>query len=105
LIAIARDNRQSLQYGADARLSLAEVLLAAGNSGDAATQLSSACAAVNELLARDPTIQRWRMARRDCLMLQAQLALANGNRAAATIFANQAVSLSHRGRRQAEPRR
>ena len=92
LTRIEPDNRQSSQYGAEARLTYADILLAAGNGGEASAETSSACAAVQQLLGHDPTVQRWRMARRDCLMMQAQVADAAGNRAGAHSFAEQAVA-------------
>jgi tetratricopeptide (TPR) repeat protein len=92
LSRIEPDNRQSSQYGAEARLTYADILLGAGRSSEAAAETSSACAAVQQLLGHDPSVQRWRMARRDCLMMQAEVAEASGNHAAALSYAEQALA-------------
>jgi tetratricopeptide (TPR) repeat protein len=86
------DNRQSQQYGAEARLSYAEILLSTNRGAEAAAETATACAAVSELLARDPNVQRWRMARRDCQLLHAKIALAEGNSAQALALATQAIA-------------
>jgi tetratricopeptide (TPR) repeat protein len=92
LARIEPANRQWQQYGADARLNLADTLLATGNRAQAAAETGTACAAIQQLLARDPNVQRWRMAQRDCLMMKAELAQAAGKRGEVLSFAEQAVT-------------
>ncbi|MEO6433026.1 MAG: toll/interleukin-1 receptor domain-containing protein [Sphingomicrobium sp.] len=75
LVGIEGSNRQWAATAAAARLNLADVLLAANRSGDAALQITSACAAVAKLgQAASP-------ATRDCQMLRAKLALTTGGTA------------------------
>ena len=95
LTANEPDNRQSLQYGAEARLSYAEILLTTGDHGEAAGETAKACSVVEGLLVRDPNVQPWRSARRDCMMMKAQLALAS-DATDGLSFADRAVTSAKR---------
>jgi tetratricopeptide (TPR) repeat protein len=89
---IEPDNRQSLQYGADARLDYADVLLASGNRAEAGAETSAACDAAQQLMARDASMQPWRMAKRDCQVMRVRLAQDAGDRGGAISGAEQAIT-------------
>ena len=76
LTAVEPANTVWIEYGLNARLDLATELLESGNTGEAASQLSTATQALNSLLSRDKDKPQWRRALARYLLLQAQLSLA-----------------------------
>jgi tetratricopeptide (TPR) repeat protein len=94
LIRVERNNSQWLGAAARARLNLAELQLAAQAPAAAAAETSRACTAVGDLLARDGTVQQWRLALRDCHGMRARLALAGGSPAGALGPARQALGVA-----------
>jgi tetratricopeptide (TPR) repeat protein len=94
LIPIEPSNKRWLEYSAKAKLNLADLLLATRNDQEARQVSEAGCAAVDQLLRTDRTVPEWRAARRDCLLLRAQLELASGSKAAALGIATQAVDIA-----------
>lgn len=91
LVAIEQGNRMWAGFVARSRLDLAEVLLASRDLAQAEGAATSGCAINDSLLARDGTVLEWRIARRDCLSLRAQIALSQGRNADAQRLAEQAA--------------
>jgi eukaryotic-like serine/threonine-protein kinase len=75
LLQLEPKNRLWLQYAANARVNLAEALLATGNTGEATTTANAGCALASQLVARDSSVQQWRVALRDCQLMRVRLAL------------------------------
>ena len=83
LIPKEPQNAQWVQAGYLAQLALARQLLVSGKADEAAEQAASACGSVQRLLKRNPRNADWRLGWGGCLTLQAQIALARGDRATA----------------------
>jgi len=70
---------------------MAAYILAKGNASEAAAQGRSGCDLSNSLYSKDPGVADWRALRRECLGLQARIALASGDKLQAVAVAKQAV--------------
>ena len=91
LVGVEQGNRMWTGFVARSRLDLAQALLSAGDIPEAEKAASSGCMVNDALLARDATVLEWRTARRDCLTLRAQIALAQRRTADALQLADEAV--------------
>ena len=78
LIPREPDNSKWLDAAAKTRLSLAEVLLWAGQAAEAAGQTEAGCRLFEGLLARDRSVALWRAGIRDCQAMRARIALTSG---------------------------
>lgn len=94
LIPTEPANTKWQEFAASARLALAEHLLTAGQSAEAAQVAQQGCAAIDRLVARDRTVVQWRASMRNCLGLRAQLALAAGHYEQAVATARKAIGLA-----------
>jgi tetratricopeptide (TPR) repeat protein len=92
LTAIEPDNAQWLEYGYQARLDLANALLASKQPGPAAAQTNLVCQTVRGLLNRDSTNPVLRKGLVSCVMTKARLALSSAAKDDAAKLADQAVS-------------
>ena len=102
LISVESQNRTWISYAAAARLDLAYYLLDMGQVANAALETRSGCDLAQGLRSRDPTVVHWRMAHRDCLSMQSQIALASGEPKRAMSLADEALS-DARAIRSGEP--
>ena len=91
LIPLERDNSKWLEFGAKARLNLAEFLLYSRQDAEAAAQTAAGCKLIDGLLARDRSVAEWRAELRDCNLMRARLALASGATEEALAHAGQAI--------------
>jgi len=91
LVGIEPGNRMWAGFVARSRLDLADGLLASGNVARADAAARAGCTVNDALLARDASVLEWRLAKRDCLALRTQVALAEGQNAVAVQLADQAV--------------
>ena len=94
LIPTEPANTKWQEFAGSARLALAEHLLAAGHSAEAAEIAQRGCATIDRLVARDRTVVEWRASMRNCLGLRAQLGLADGRNDQALSTARQAIALA-----------
>jgi tetratricopeptide (TPR) repeat protein len=94
LIALEPNNSKWAGFTANARLSLAATLLEKRRLDDSANETGTACDSFRRLSARDPKMQDWRAGLRDCWLMRARLASANGNRAEALQDSLQAVGVA-----------
>ena len=78
LVPLEPDNSRWRLFSVRARQRLAEVLLATGSRAEASEINEPACATVGGVLAKDRNMPEWRASLRDCWMVRAQIALANG---------------------------
>ena len=85
-------NRIWVGTAARARLDLAKVLLGSGDKDGAAQAAQSGCNINDGLTARDRTFVEWRIARRDCQTIRAQLALASRDGGSAKELAEEALT-------------
>jgi tetratricopeptide (TPR) repeat protein len=94
LVSTESNNTLWLSYAASTRLSLAEVLLAEGNSADASNQIESACGSVASLIAHDRSVVAWRALMHRCLTGRSQLALSSGANDRALATSQRALQVS-----------
>jgi tetratricopeptide (TPR) repeat protein len=78
---------------ARARIYLSESLLLNGNLPEAVSTNEAACAAFTNLLRKDGTVQDWRAGLRDCWLLRAQIAAAQGKSDVASNAAKEAIAM------------
>ena len=74
LIPLERGNSVWIEFGAKARLNLAELQLLAGQPAQAASHAAAGCRMISGLLGRDRTVAQWRAVQRDCLAVRAEIA-------------------------------
>ena len=79
LIASEPSNSRWKSFSARARLNLADGLLAARKTDDAASQVETGCQITARLQSTDPTVQIWRGMMRDCWKARARISIARGN--------------------------
>jgi tetratricopeptide (TPR) repeat protein len=91
LIPIEPENTSWRENAAIAEINLGRLLFLGSAKGDAAAHVETGCELVRGLLKGDATIPAWREAWRDCWMMRARLAFANGQKADAVKAAQQAV--------------
>jgi eukaryotic-like serine/threonine-protein kinase len=96
LTATEPNNAQWLESGVRARIYLAKLLLLTRQREEAATQIHSACQIVQRLLNRPSPKPEWRKGSYACLTIQAELALANGDKDQALNLAQGAVVAARR---------
>ena len=94
LIGEEPSNTRWLDYGAIARLTLAQYLITTGNSADARGEAAAGCALARQLLAHDRTVVLWQMDQLTCLNVGTQLALGSGQPQAALASAQEAAKLA-----------
>ena len=95
------DNTEWMQWGAFARLDLAELQLATGDSGAASASTRSGCDAARRLLQRDRSVAAWRIPLQlRCLQLRSTLALRAGSQQEALEIARRAVQVARGEARQ-----
>jgi tetratricopeptide (TPR) repeat protein len=75
LVALEPSNADWLGRSAATWLNHAMLLLRSGKTVEAAASAEQGCAAINLLVARDPTVVSWREGSRSCLRLRSELAL------------------------------
>jgi tetratricopeptide (TPR) repeat protein len=92
LVLVERQNQTWISYAAAARLDLAYYLLGKGQIAGALTETRAGCQLAEGLRGRDPTVLHWRMAHRDCLSMQSQIALASGEPKRAMLLAGEALA-------------
>jgi eukaryotic-like serine/threonine-protein kinase len=93
LLPIEPTNAQWLEYAFNARLDLAKYLLLTGSKSEASEQIQTGCAMVATLVRRHSTqLPRWRWKSVLCSILQARLALSNGDKAGAIRLTQQAIA-------------
>ena len=91
LITLEPSNSRWRGFSARARLDLADALLSAGQKDEAARETATACSAAARLVAADAKLQSWRAIARECWDLRTRIALATGDAAQASAFAQRAV--------------
>ena len=91
LIPIEPANNLWKSSAAGVRLELARSLLASGQTDEAALQAVGGCGITEGLRARDPASARTRSLETFCLIMRAQMALAQGDSASARPLATQAL--------------
>ena len=91
LIPREPDNLKWQGAAARTRLDLAEVMLAAGQGAEAASQTDAGCRMFDGLLAKDRSVAQWRAGSRDCHALRSRIALASGAADDALRHAGQAL--------------
>jgi tetratricopeptide (TPR) repeat protein len=93
LLPIEPTNTRWLEYALNAHLDLAKYLLLTGAQGEASGHIQTGCAMVATLVRRhSPLLPGWRWRSVSCSILQARLALGNGDRAGAIRLAQQAIA-------------
>ena len=92
LISVERGISTWKGSAANVRLELARNLMALGQHGEAAREISAACATVAALRARDSGVARWRTLQTMCLDRRSRLALALGQTAPALTLAERALA-------------
>lgn len=102
LLSRESQNSRWSYFAARARMTLAQNLLDAGRTDEAAAEVASACLVAQRLIATDSNMQRWRAVQRDCLLTRARIALAVGDAQRALGLARQAVD-SARSVRSSDP--
>lgn len=91
LMAIEPDNTVWREYSFQSRLDFGQRLYLAGRVAEAKPLADRACASVERLLAKDPSVPNWRGGRRNCLLLNSGIALAEGRTEEALRQARSAV--------------
>jgi len=94
LIPKEPNNTRWLEYATNARVDLADELLLAGQTDQAAAQVRPICDGASRLLTHDQRNAVWRAALSSCWNLQARLALAHGANSDALKFAQRALEVS-----------
>ena len=94
LTSVEPDNSKWLGISARAKTNLAELLLLSGAVADAAQVNESGCGLIASVLRKDSTVQDWRGTLRDCWLNRAQIAVRQGNMAAALAAGAHAVSVA-----------
>jgi tetratricopeptide (TPR) repeat protein len=94
LTQIEPDNAKWLGFGVKAKNDLAEFLLRTGALAEARGTNDAACSIVARLLAKAGNQPEWRAGLRNCWMLRAQLAHAEGAKAEAVSDAERAVAIA-----------
>jgi tetratricopeptide (TPR) repeat protein len=94
LIAFEPSNTRTLEFAFKARLKLGEMLLAARNRAEGAAQTEAGCRIVSRLLGRDRAVPAWQGGLRDCWIMRANVALADGAKEQALGDAAQALSVA-----------
>ena len=89
LVAVEPTNADWQGRSASARLNEAMLLMRAGKVDAASTATDGGCATATRLIARDPTVVMWQDNARRCLVLRAELVLANGDKPRALALARQ----------------
>jgi tetratricopeptide (TPR) repeat protein len=87
-------NRGWTRDAAAAKLAYAEFLFASGKKAEASVQADSASSLANRLVATDRSAVDFQVTLRNCLLMQAQIALSAHNYAAAGAFANRALTVA-----------
>jgi len=90
LLAVEPGNSKWTERAAQSHLDMAQYLLAKGGTAQAADEARTGCSLSNSLYSRDASVADWRILRRDCLVVQATVALAE-QRPQAVAIATQAV--------------
>lgn len=85
-------NMEWLHIAANVGIDLGELLLASGNSAEAAQTAREACAGAQQLAARDASVEQWRSGLRNCMILRGQLAVARNYAGEALALARRAVA-------------
>ena len=93
LFRIEPDNRKWLELAAQAKGSLAYLLLLSGKAEEATVQNESNCAIIAGLLMKDPTSADWRGDAHYCWIVRAYIAIARGDNANAAAAAQKAVTV------------
>ena len=94
LAQIEPDNTKWLWFGARAKNDLSEFLLRTGALPEARATNEAACSVVGRLLAKAGNQPEWRAGLRDCWMVRAQLAHAEGLKADAVSASERAVEIA-----------
>ena len=95
------DNTEWMQWGAYARLDLAELQLGAGDFAAASASTRSGCDAARRLLQRDRSVATWRIRLQvKCLQLRSTLALRAGSQQEALETARRAAQVARGETRQ-----
>lgn len=87
---------------ANVRLELSRNLLALGRRDEAEQETASGCQAAAALRARDPNVARWGKLQTMCFTMRSRLALASGDQAQASTFAERALAAA-RSERSGDP--
>jgi tetratricopeptide (TPR) repeat protein len=93
LVRIEPDNRKWLELAAQAKGSLAYLLLLSGKADEAAVQNEASCAIISRLLVRDPTSADWRADAHFCWMMRGYIAETRGDHVTAATSAQKAVAV------------
>lgn len=96
LLAVEPDNSLWMEFAANTRLDLAQHLLRSGDRSGSEAQARIGCRLADALIARDPTVLPWMAARRDCLLVEGQLAARSGNSRRALALAGAALDSAQR---------
>lgn len=91
LLEIEPKNNNWREHASRVRLRLAEFLIGTGKAAEAAALAREGCARVAELIASDSSVALVRATRRDCLIVQAKIALSGGPVGRALPLASAAV--------------
>lgn len=87
-------NMEWLYAAMSVEMDLGELLLLTNQREEAGRLIRSACASAQQLVARDASVQTWRAGVRNCLILRAQVAAAQGYPAEALALVRRAVTLA-----------
>jgi tetratricopeptide (TPR) repeat protein len=91
LLSVEPDNTRSIEFAMKAHLTLANILLDAGDKGGSAAETNSACTSVSTLLSHHKPSPAWQAGLRDCWMLRARLAFSSGAKQQALSAAENAL--------------
>jgi tetratricopeptide (TPR) repeat protein len=94
LLSVEPANSRWIERSAQSRLDMTRYFLAKGDLDQAAGQVSAGCSLADALYKKDPSVADWRAVRRDCLRMQATIALSRRDKSRALAFAEQAVTAS-----------
>jgi len=86
-------NMEWLLIATEVETDLGELLLVSDRAAEAAQAARSACASAQQLVARDQSVQTWRAAFRNCLILRGRVAAAQGYPTESLALARRAVAL------------
>ena len=95
LTPVEPDNSKWLAFAAKAKNNLAEFLLLTGSSAEAVQQNEAGCSIAERLLAKDRNVPDWRATLRECWIIRAQIALAEGRQADAVRSTERAVAVAN----------
>lgn len=92
LLAVEPSNSKWVERAAEARIDLAQYLLLASKTSEAASEAARANRLAQSLYSRGSAVADWLVLRRQCLRLQAEVAFASGAKSQALALAAEAVA-------------